>query len=118
MPSISLLMIRRPPRATRTDTLFPYTALFRSAAGTHFVGDAADMGCEFAAVFLHPDVMPGQHEDRGAEHEGVEQLLAVAAEGIADAVGKQRHQRGAENAGSDAAGDPADRKSTRLNSSP
>src|SRR3546814_12285204 len=23
-------MIRRPPRATRTDTLFPYTALFRS----------------------------------------------------------------------------------------
>src|SRR3546814_13844190 len=26
-----LLMIRRPPRATRTDTLFPYTTLFRSA---------------------------------------------------------------------------------------
>src|SRR3546814_11506704 len=25
------LMIRRPPRATRTDTLFPYTTLFRSA---------------------------------------------------------------------------------------
>src|SRR3546814_7458053 len=25
-------MIRRPPRSTRTDTLFPYTALFRSAA--------------------------------------------------------------------------------------
>src|SRR3546814_18541183 len=25
-------MIRRPPRATRTYTLFPYTALFRSAA--------------------------------------------------------------------------------------
>src|SRR3546814_20647667 len=24
------LMIRRPPRSTRTDTLFPYTALFRS----------------------------------------------------------------------------------------
>src|SRR3546814_15564365 len=24
-------MIRRPPRSTRTDTLFPYTALFRSA---------------------------------------------------------------------------------------
>src|SRR3546814_2457494 len=23
-------MIRRPPRSTRTDTLFPYTALFRS----------------------------------------------------------------------------------------
>src|SRR3546814_8385892 len=26
-------MIRRPPRSTRTDTLFPYTTLFRSAAG-------------------------------------------------------------------------------------
>src|SRR3546814_13778338 len=28
------LMIRRPPRSTRTDTLFPYTTLFRSE--THF----------------------------------------------------------------------------------
>src|SRR3546814_11189611 len=27
------LMIRRPPRSTRTDTRFPYTTLFRSAAG-------------------------------------------------------------------------------------
>src|SRR3546814_15759354 len=26
-------MIRRPPRATRTDTLFPYTTLFRSCLG-------------------------------------------------------------------------------------
>src|SRR3546814_15333077 len=26
-------MIRRPPRSTRTDTLFPYTTLFRSAFG-------------------------------------------------------------------------------------
>src|SRR3546814_16239021 len=29
---IFLLMIRRPPRSTRTDTLFPYTTLFRSRA--------------------------------------------------------------------------------------
>src|SRR3546814_4767977 len=28
-------MIRRPPRSTRTDTLFPYTTLFRSR-GRHF----------------------------------------------------------------------------------
>src|SRR3546814_11360002 len=28
--SFFLLMIRRPPRSTRTDTLFPYTTLFRS----------------------------------------------------------------------------------------
>src|SRR3546814_5882768 len=27
-------MIRRPPRSTRTDTLFPYTTLFRSGQGT------------------------------------------------------------------------------------
>src|SRR3546814_6609082 len=26
-------MIRRPPRSTRTDTLFPYTTLFRSSSG-------------------------------------------------------------------------------------
>src|SRR3546814_6372671 len=26
-------MIRRPPRSTRTDTLFPYTTLFRSTSG-------------------------------------------------------------------------------------
>src|SRR3546814_16522826 len=31
-------MIRRPPRSTRTDTLFPYTTLFRSSlAGPHSV---------------------------------------------------------------------------------
>src|SRR3546814_13419972 len=29
--SVFFLMIRRPPRSTRTDTLFPYTTLFRSA---------------------------------------------------------------------------------------
>src|SRR3546814_13399885 len=29
------LMIRRPPRSTRTDTLFPYTTLFRSRNGLH-----------------------------------------------------------------------------------
>src|SRR3546814_15369311 len=27
---VVFLMIRRPPRSTRTDTLFPYTTLFRS----------------------------------------------------------------------------------------
>src|SRR3546814_8276558 len=29
-------MIRRPPRSTRTDTLFPYTTLFRSEANERF----------------------------------------------------------------------------------
>src|SRR3546814_7309963 len=35
-----VLMIRRPPRSTRTDTLFPYTTLFRSGVGT----ESADCG--------------------------------------------------------------------------
>src|SRR3546814_16457125 len=30
-------MIRRPPRSTRTDTLFPYTTLFRSSIAASFV---------------------------------------------------------------------------------
>src|SRR3546814_17058129 len=35
-------MIRRPPRSTRTDTLFPYTTLFRSRAsgGLQWLADA------------------------------------------------------------------------------
>src|SRR3546814_7677757 len=37
-------MIRRPPRSTRTDTLFPYTTLFRSGA------DAVDQAVEPQAV--------------------------------------------------------------------
>src|SRR3546814_9440660 len=32
-------MIRRPPRSTRTDTLFPYTTLFRSRGRTRFARD-------------------------------------------------------------------------------
>src|SRR3546814_15024855 len=36
--SVCFLMILRPPRSTRTDTLFPYTALFRS--------------CEFEGVLV------------------------------------------------------------------
>src|SRR3546814_14867039 len=45
-------MIRRPPRSTRTDTLFPYTTLFRSVgAAIGLVGggherDAADRGLD------------------------------------------------------------------------
>src|SRR3546814_4438099 len=34
-------MIRRPPRSTRTDTLCPYTTLFRSVARPELVGEMA-----------------------------------------------------------------------------
>src|SRR3546814_5245243 len=37
-------MIRRPPRSTRTDTLFPYTTLFRSREIPRPRQDAADAG--------------------------------------------------------------------------
>src|SRR3546814_9456704 len=35
------LMIRRPPRSTRTDTLFPYTTLFRSFTSLTGIADAS-----------------------------------------------------------------------------
>src|SRR3546814_2929251 len=35
------LMIRRPPRSTLTDTLFPYTTLFRSIESVSFTGGAS-----------------------------------------------------------------------------
>src|SRR3546814_4068797 len=37
-------MIRRPPRSTRTDTLFPYTTLFRSALSEHARNARGDRG--------------------------------------------------------------------------
>src|SRR3546814_17171659 len=43
------LMIRRPPRSTRTDTLFPYTTLFRSIGNVdiiHFRRRSRRMGKE------------------------------------------------------------------------
>src|SRR6056297_3999022 len=39
-------MIRRPPRSTRTDTLFPYTTLFRSSGGAWSASTAASMAAK------------------------------------------------------------------------
>src|SRR3546814_8083082 len=41
LSGLFFLMIRRPPRSTRTDTLFPYTTLFRSLVGFIFDRGAA-----------------------------------------------------------------------------
>src|SRR3546814_9282102 len=43
-------MIRRPPRSTRTDTLFPYTTLFRSARlrATYKIDDHFAVGARIA----------------------------------------------------------------------
>src|SRR3546814_9701774 len=56
-------MIRRPPRSTRTDTLFPYTTLFRSAAERRVqpVGKAAEP--RFEAVQALREAIVG--DDRG-----------------------------------------------------
>src|SRR3546814_965556 len=43
-------MIRRPPRSTRTDTLFPYTTLFRSDDFLHGGAGALDL----RRTFGHP----------------------------------------------------------------
>src|SRR3546814_2544297 len=49
-------MIRRPPRSTRTDTLFPYTTLVRSARLLAAVkGRAANAETAVAALGLNPD---------------------------------------------------------------
>src|SRR3546814_14307841 len=39
------LMIRRPPRSTRTDTLFPYTTLFRSSCTSSTAAYIANATC-------------------------------------------------------------------------
>src|SRR3546814_16986852 len=53
--TLFFLMIRRPPRSTRTDTLFPYTTLFRSA------GDLADDDRRFRSGRL--STAPSRRED-------------------------------------------------------
>src|SRR3546814_2526638 len=56
-------MIRRPPRSTRTDTLFPYTTLFRSEIPDRAVG--ADEGVLGHVLAFAPvgDVAPDQRRD-------------------------------------------------------
>src|SRR3546814_9282330 len=55
-------MIRRPPRSTRTDTLFPSTTLFRSGSvRDDRAADAVPLArglCQ-GATFLHPRLGPG-----------------------------------------------------------
>src|SRR3546814_12622299 len=53
------LMIRRPPRSTRTDTLFPYTTLFRSPAdffGLNFDGPSTGALNQFEPAEQDMDV--------------------------------------------------------------
>src|SRR3546814_18346171 len=58
-------MIRRPPRATRTDTLFPYTTLFRS----HAVTSAEPASLSVARGKLAQAVVAYRKGDRAAAKE-------------------------------------------------
>src|SRR3546814_3487094 len=68
-------MIRRPPRSTRTDTLFPYTTLFRSVVvrlGLH----------DIAAEVEHGDVQQPlldqiQHVDDARSEEHTSELQSL-----------------------------------------
>src|SRR3546814_4552391 len=61
-------MIRRPPRSTRTDTLFPYTTLFRSVGS--FITDSRSWrwGLGFAGGPLFGGLPLRQYAARSEEH--------------------------------------------------
>src|SRR3546814_8898064 len=62
------LMIRRPPRSTRTDTLFPNTTLFRSH-GIHVPRQGArERGGVVDVAFDPLDIEPCQILERSEEH--------------------------------------------------
>src|SRR3546814_11112919 len=92
---VFFLMIRRPPRSTRTDTLFPYTTLFRS--------NKVHASCRYTDT----------RRPAGAQHCA---RLGRLAGGIGP-VGRARIQTDGPNVRPLARNRAADRKSTRLNSS-
>src|SRR3546814_4014339 len=63
-------MIRRPPRSTRTDTLFPYTTLFRSpTARRRFAGRGSS--CSIPAAFRPmPATMATGAKQRAGDRRG------------------------------------------------
>src|SRR3546814_14260059 len=99
-------MIRRPPRSTRIDTLFPYTTLFRSAR--HNIGNRLGKGR------AHEDAALLEPCPTGAAFvEGVDAVQFVDREGRRATLLHPRqdgHLRRSHRLGED-------RKSTRLNSS-
>src|SRR3546814_8077956 len=113
------LMIRRPPSSTRTDTLVPYTALFRS-------GDGA---VENRVIDIPPGLNPSALVEAGnyitATLGGLTLTEAMArvrreieAERIAiDRAAQDLVSRGLAIWSSDGADRPVERKSTSLNSS-
>src|SRR3546814_2838215 len=117
-------MIRRPPRSTRTDTLFPYTTLFRSADALRFVGIDRTAGqdhVERAALADDPRQADGAAVDE--RHAPAAAIDAEYRAGGGDAeVAPEREfepagDRVALDRGDHRLFEQQDRKSTRLNSS-
>src|SRR3546814_15888927 len=78
-------MIRRPPRSTRTDTLFPYTTLFRSMGGSQitFAG-LAGMG-DLIATCISPQSRNryvGEQLGRGRKIDEIISEMNMMAEGV------------------------------------
>src|SRR3546814_6421374 len=108
-------MIRRPPRSTRTDTLFPYTTLFRSAsvnpivdAGHAFVDRTIDAGAEIDDA---QQEFASARAQLGLVREALEQ--AFERPGVVERIFAEQPADDAQRA---RFVDRADRKSTRLNS--
>src|SRR3546814_8846100 len=84
-------MIRRPPRSTRTDTLFPYTTLFRSAhpaRGGRHAGDARRAGSRGGVM---ADTRPGTDAIRVVVVEDDDDLLGEVLDFL---VARGIHARG------------------------
>src|SRR3546814_8853490 len=120
-------MIRRPPRSTRTDTLFPYTTLFRSAAATGFRGRLIARG-QARAMIWRDGVLPADAPAFSPQlsfdlHSYGYALLGLGLR-LLEMDGDRSQARLAFEQAATAleavmakGNDPEDRKSTRLNSS-
>src|SRR3546814_13650324 len=107
-------MLRHPPRSTLTDTLFPYTTLFRSLDRALAVGDLAE------AIFPYrDDVIALLLGDRGKDRLDHAVADAGGMGAILHQVGHLEHAEFRRHRGHHGRrqGEVEDRKSTRLNSS-
>src|SRR3546814_10766028 len=120
-------MIRPPPRSTRTDTLCPYTTLFRSAEGGAAPVFDVIQPAERRGAGAAPVAVGGRPAGRrvryagpdGNDLWGVHPRTAGDFAGVGCASDGRRWRRGAGPGRyeRDDAGRRIDRKSTRLNSS-